>query len=404
MVLLHLLLAAGYKPSVVHANFELRGRESDSDENFVRTFCASHHLPFFSQRFETNNYATAQGISIQMAARELRYNWFHELVRQHGFNCLATAHHANDNVETVLLNLVKGAGIEGHTGIKAKSDFLIRPLLFATREQIEQYAAERGIKWREDVSNTSNDYQRNFLRHQVIPKLKEINPSLESTIAKGIEKAIGSTQLALLGLQSWQEKFVKDTDSKVEVLKSGILELGANGLYIYLKRYGFNLEQCVSILQCFDQQSGRKFASPEWELNVDREKLVIFQSLPWEETVIAAAGKEYALGPQKLRVAYSAHPQISKDKKIATLDADRVKLPLIWRKWKEGDAFQPLGMQQRKKLSDFFIDEKISLADKANATVLESQGSIIWVVGERIDDRYKITAQTLRTIILDCRF
>ncbi|MFM8911970.1 MAG: tRNA lysidine(34) synthetase TilS, partial [Flammeovirgaceae bacterium] len=260
------------------------------------------------------------------------------------------------------------------------------------------------IKWREDATNNTDDYQRNFLRHQVVPLLKEINPSIESAIARSIDKTIGMERLAHFGLDHWRQTFVKHAGSTIEIRKAGIMQLGASGLYVFLKTFGFNLEQCISIFQCLDQQSGKKFSGGKWELTVDREDIILFQSKAWAETIIAETEKEYSLGTKKLWVDLSSGPQVSHDKNVATLDADKVKLPLTWRPWKEGDAFHPLGTQHRKKLSDFFIDAKFSLADKANATVLESQGSIIWVVGERIDDHYKITPQTLRTIILDCRF
>ncbi|MFM8850580.1 MAG: tRNA lysidine(34) synthetase TilS [Cytophagales bacterium] len=404
MVLLHLLQACRYVPSVAHANFQLRGTESDGDESFIRAYCTAHRLDFYSKRFETNNYAAASGVSIQMAAREMRYLWFGELVRLHSFDALATAHHANDNVETVLLNIIKGAGIEGMTGIEVKHDYLIRPLLFATREQIENYAASHAIKWREDTSNNTDDYQRNFLRHRIIPKLREINPSLESAIERSISKTAGVERFARLGLDRWQQEFVTQTGSTIEILKSGVAQLGENGLSFYLKQFGFKLEQSLSVFQCLDLQSGKRFSAKDWDLAVDRHSIILFQSKVFEEIIISQAEQEYTLGGQRLRVDFSHLPQVSKDKNVATLDADRVNLPLVWRPWKEGDAFHPLGMPHRKKLSDFFIDAKFSLAAKANATVLESQGSIIWVVGARIDDRYKITPKTKRTIILDCRF
>lgn len=404
MVLLQLMIDVGHRPSVAHVNFQLRGAESDDDESFVRTYCKDHRLDFFSHRVETNNYATANGISVQMAARELRYRWFRELVEQHGFDCLATAHHATDNAETVLLNLIKGTGIEGLTGIEVRSGSLIRPLLFATRAQVEQFAAAYAIKWREDSSNMTNEYQRNFLRHEVMPKLKTMNPSLEVTIEKGIEKTNGIKRLAKLGLEYWQQACVKQTETKIEISKAGVAKLGGGGLYVYLKQFGFNLEQSLNIFQCLDLQPGKKFSASHWVLIVDRDHLVLFQPEALEEAIITQAEKEYTLGTQRLRVGFSANLQLSKDNNVAKLDAHKVKLPLVWRPWKEGDAFHPLGMQHRKKLSDFFIDAKFSLADKANATVLESQGAIIWVVGERIDERYKITPQTERAIILDCRF
>jgi tRNA(Ile)-lysidine synthase len=404
MVLLHLLMAIDLKPAVAHANFQLRNHESDADEIFVRTYCERHKLRFFSKRFDTNNYATTKGISIQMAARELRYQWFQQLVTEHLFDCVATAHHLSDNAETVLLNLIKGAGIDGLMGIDPKNGAIIRPLLFATRHEIEIYAATHKLKWREDASNSSDEYQRNFLRHRIIPQLKVINPCVENAIDRSVEKYKGTAWLAQIGLENWEKLFVEKSDSMLKISKAGIEQLENSGLYIYLKKFGFNLEQCTNICETINGQSGKRFKSKNWELVVDRGSIILHQQTDITYISISELGEEYALGELKMQTRLSNHVEISRNKKVATLDAEKVGLPLVWRKWKAGDAFYPFGMKYRKKLSDFFIDEKFSLADKALATVVESKGEIVWVVGSRIDDRFKITSATKRTIILDCQF
>ncbi|MFM7851435.1 MAG: tRNA lysidine(34) synthetase TilS, partial [Flammeovirgaceae bacterium] len=377
MVLLHLFQAIGIKPAVAHANFQLRSHESDGDENFVRSYCERHNLHFFSERFDTNNYATTKGISTQMAARELRYQWFQQLVTEHLFDCVATAHHLSDNAETVLLNLIKGAGIDGLMGIDAKNGAISRPLLFATRNEIEIYAATHQLKWREDASNSSDEYQRNFLRHRIIPQLKAINPWVENAIDRSVEKYKGTERLAQIGLESWEKLFVEKNGSTVKISKTGIEHLENNGLYVYLKKFGFNLAQCTNICETISGQPGKKFKSKNWELVVDRGVMILHQLTDITSILISELGEEYALGQQKMQTRVLNRVEISRAKKVATLDAEKITLPLVWRKWKAGDAFYPFGMKYRKKLSNFFVDEKFSLADKAVATVVESKGEIV---------------------------
>ena len=406
MVLMHLFQEAGYKIRVAHANFQLRGIESDGDEEFVRHWCSRLGFPFYCQRFETNNYATEKGISTQMAARELRYQWFWQVVNQEKFDWIATAHHADDSVETVLLNLTKGAGIEGLTGIEAKNQNIIRPLVFASRASIEEFAAAKGIAWREDQSNASDDYQRNFIRHQVVPRFKQINPSFQVSVHRSIVKLQGVEELAQMGLAQWKHQYEIVTGDKIHLSKSGLktLEHPASVLYALIKEFGFNLAQCEDTIKSLDGQSGKKFSTEKYDLVIDRTELILYKSLYAEEVFITNEVNHYQLGSLNLSVWPESPPSISKAKNAASLDVSTLTFPLKWRKWQPGDSFQPLGMAQKKKLSDYFIDEKLTLADKEQATVIESRGEIVWVVGQRIDDRYKITDETTGSFILDCGF
>jgi tRNA(Ile)-lysidine synthase len=400
MVMLHLFRELGYHVGVAHCNFQLRGAESDEDESFVRRKCRQWDVAFYSHRFDTNNYASEKGLSTQMAARELRYTWFDELLRKEGFDHLATAHHLNDSIETVLLNLTKGTGIEGLMGIRVQNKKIIRPLLFATREEIEKYGAEEGIPWREDLSNQSDDYQRNFIRHQVVPKLKELNPSLEKTFQETIYKLQGASEIISVSVEEWKQKHQKIEGDKIILDKSGLGGASPLMLWEVVKTYGFNFDQCGNIIKALGGQSGKRFSSETHELIVDRENLIVIRHEEnWMEVRFESDQQEVCLGNKKLTLEVTDYRGLlTADKNQATVDEGLIQSPLTWRRWRAGDFFFPLGMKNRKKISDFLIDEKISLADKDSLTVLECNGEIVWVVGHRLDDRFKVTDKTKRVI------
>jgi tRNA(Ile)-lysidine synthase len=214
MAMLHLFKEGGYRIGVAHCNFQLRGEESNRDESLVAEECKRMAVPFFVKRFDTETYAWEQGVSIQMAARDLRYAWFNELVKNQGYNYMATGHHFDDSMETIVLNLTKGTSVEGYAGIPLKNKYIIRPLLFATRTKVTEYAISRGFTWREDESNFTDDYQRNFIRHHIIPKLKELNPSLETTWQNGLEKIEGDLELLHRGFNDWKKEFVSESTDR----------------------------------------------------------------------------------------------------------------------------------------------------------------------------------------------
>jgi tRNA(Ile)-lysidine synthase len=402
MVMLHLFQQAGFTTAVAHCNFQLRGKDADGDEEFVSATAQQLNIPCFVNRFETAQYAELTKLSTQMAARELRYAWFEELLGKYRFNVLATAHHLNDSIETVLLNWVHGSSLEGFTGIPVKHNGVIRPLLFATREQIEQYAKEHNITWREDVSNQSDDYQRNFIRHQIIPALKEINPSLESTVQRGFAKARAEVNWMQQGFDAWREKYTATTGDKVTIQKeyfTGALH-EASVLWKFAKTFGFNYDTCADVVRSLSGQSGKRFFSPSHQLVADRNVLVITpHSIALNDVTIKSDQSEAHLGSWRLEISRSATFQKSATTNQATLDAAHIKFPLTWRTWKAGDAFFPLGMNHRKKVSDFLIDLKLTRTDKESVTVLESQGEIIWIAGYRIDNRFKITDHTREAVI-----
>ncbi len=410
MVMLSLFRECSIDFSVAHANFQLRGDESEGDEKFAKTYCQELSVPFFSKKFETKEYAARHHLSIQMAARELRYTWFDELLSEHHFDFVVTAHHANDSIETTLLNLTRGAGLEGLDGITSKNEKVIRPLLFATRGQIENYAKENKILWREDRSNATDDYPRNFIRHHVVPKLKELNPSLENSLRESTEKISGAVELMALGIKHWREKFETKKDEQILFDKKGLEQFdhAENVLWNLIKGYGFNFDQCGQAAKAFYGQAGKKFFSEKFELIVDREHLIICPRPARREfyvgegvILIQKNQTEARLGNLILEIEEGEKTELKNNPSVAQLDAAKLQFPLRWRKWKPGDYFYPLGMVNKKKLSDFFIDQKISLADKKNITILESGNEIVWVVGLRIDERYKIALDTKSTVL--CR-
>lgn len=401
MTLLHLFKEGGYRIGVAHCNFQLRGEESNADEFLVQEECKRLAIPFFIKRFDTETFAWEQGLSIQMAARDLRYAWFDDLVKAHSYNFLATGHHFDDSMETILLNLTKGTSVEGLAGIPVKNKNIIRPLLFATRAQVTNYAKEKGIAWREDESNLTDDYQRNYIRHHVIPKLKELNPSLESTWQYGIEKIQGDLELVHLGFGHWKAEYISETVDRIVINKKAFRDfhIGASALWRYIKTFAFNFEQAREIIHAMNGQSGKRFLSSTHLLIIDRGEFIITpHPQEWIAVQVGDRDREVPLGPWRMFFSTGVTTTTGADKMEAALDADTLKFPLTWRKWKKGDAFQPLGMRHKKKLSDFLVDNKLSLADKNITTVLESDGQIVYVVGWRIDDRYKISDTTKRVL------
>jgi tRNA(Ile)-lysidine synthase len=405
MVMLHLFKEAGFSIGVAHCNFQLRGEESNGDEALVNTTCVELGIPFYLKRFDTEVYAWERGISIQMAARDLRYSFFEDVITAHNYNWLATAHHGNDSLETVLLNLVRGTGIEGLTGIAVKHDKVIRPLLFATRAALEEYAAFRRLSWREDSSNASDKYHRNLIRNQVIPLLKQINVNLEDGFQHTIERLRGTSALQALVLRKFKEEAIhEETDSTyIDIAGLNAMPQPAVVLWELLKDKGFNFDQCHDIMDV-KHQPGKIFYASHFQLAIDRSHFIISEKQNQEYIEIQIDENQSTVTllhtTLELQIVNKKDFNLVKDLQLAQLDCDSVMFPLTWRSWKSGDQFVPLGMQHHKKLSDFLIDMKISVPDKSRVTVLESDGKIIWVTGHRIDDRFKVTDKTERVLIV----
>lgn len=401
MAMLHLFQEHGFTVGVAHCNFCLRDKESDEDERLVRKYCGELAIPFFTKRFETKYHAQQKGISIQMAARELRYGWFEELLKSEQYHWLATAHHLNDSIETVLLNQVRGTGLAGLTGIPLRTERIIRPLLHYSKAEILAYAQSKRIPWRADASNESDDYQRNLIRNQVIPILRQLNPNLEETFVRNMERLTGAKDTLDVYMRELRKKYLSHKGAHLRISKEVFSEVPAPAfvLWQFTKDFGFSYEQMNDVCTASLRQPGAQFLSASHRLVVDREHLMVESLGPsWTEVTIASDHLITRLGPWQLQFQLGEPGQISHNKNEATLDRGRIEFPLTWRKWRLGDAFVPLGMQQKKKLSDFLIDTKVSVPEKDLTTVLESRGEIVWVVGHRIDDRFKVTDQTTEAI------
>lgn len=406
MVMFHLLREAGFRVAVAHCNFQLRGEASDGDQQWVEDMCRRSDVTCFVRKFDTSAHATHVGISVQMAARDLRYRFFEELIRAHGFDWVATAHHFSDVVETVLLNLVRGTGMNGLRGIAVKKNNIIRPLLFATREMIAEYARQNHISWREDESNDSDDYQRNFLRHRVVPNLKEMNPAFEDCFRDTHERLLGASDFAMAYIRNMIAAAVTHRDENSMALDMRAIRHSENPpvlLWEIIKNLGFRYEQCRKIAA--DHQPGKIFLSETHQLLVDRTQYIIdkrqgkiFLSQAIAKGQRMARAERYML---ILREVARDDFKLVKNPAIAQIDADHLAFPILWRKWEAGDYFIPLGMQSGKKVSDFLIDLKIPFNAKADITVLESGGDIVWIVGHRIHERYRVTQQTKRILVIE---
>lgn len=397
MVMAELFLNDRWNFSIAHCNFNLRGQESDGDQLFVEEWARNNQIKIHSKQFDLG-----EG-SVQLNARNARYNWFNELLKSEGYSCVATAHHLNDSLETALLNLVRGTGTKGVSGIKAKSDSIIRPLMFATREQLLNYAQDQKIKWREDSSNAKTDYDRNLLRSEVLPVLEKLNPSLAETFKNTSERLQLSTEFI-------QEK-VEEVKAKYQVEKGSMIELKLDWvakktdlliLSEVLSDFGFNYVTCKEIFEAIGK-SGKRFTSMDWELSMDRNSLFIKSNELKEESeqLVSSAGEyNYDWGTLAISTCSQEDVDFGGNGSVSFVDSDSLEFPLKVRKWNEGDRFQPLGMNGSKKISDYLIDNKIPLAVKNQVRVLLSRDEIVWVIGHQISDLFKITDQTQKVLRL----
>ncbi|MBP6828476.1 MAG: tRNA lysidine(34) synthetase TilS [Saprospiraceae bacterium] len=400
VVLAHLFKDAGLPFAVAHCNFKLRSAASDEDEIFVRDLAARYGAQFHVKHFETTVYAEENGISIQMAARDLRYAWFLEICRTNDYTCLATAHHLNDSVETALLNFIRGTGLPGLTGIAPSiARFmdnpvcLARPLLFATRPDIEAYARQQGLSWREDSSNASDDYTRNFLRHRIVPLMEELNPAFIHTAGRNLHRL--SEDESNLGFLTGC--YIDLHSGEIDKQKLRALPAPRQVVYKALKHRNFTEEQARQVTENLDETGFEIYSSSGWRLLVDRERLFLRPPADEKEApgVIQIFEDDLMVKlPDGFRllitpvVPGSLYPD---GKESVVIDADKLQFPLLLRPWKAGDVFQPFGMNGRhQKLQDFFTNLKLTRLDKERVRILENgDGSVIWVPGYRSDERFK---------------
>jgi tRNA(Ile)-lysidine synthase len=402
VALLHILVSLGYKCIAAHCNFNLRGDESFRDEQFTIDFTKRLQVPLCKISFETNKYAQENRLSVEMAARELRYRWFEELLNTYDADAVAVAHHRDDSVETLLINLTRGSGLTGLTGIKPKNGNVVRPLLCVSREDIYAYIENNGLEYVTDSSNSSDIYTRNFIRLKVIPLLEEINPSVKASLARTANHLYDASLIYNHSIEEARRVIIQNNRLSISALLS--FPAPATILYEMLKPYGFSRTVCESIFTVLDKDSGKIFYSSTHRLLKDRSDLLI-------DVLSGEDNRAYLINleddnvdlPVELKpeiVVIKEDYQIEKDKKFAYFDFDKLSFPLVLRHWQEGDWFVPFGMKGKKKISDYFNDKKFSLFDKEKTWLLCSGQDVIWIVGERTDNRYRIEKTTKRVLKL----
>lgn len=399
VVLASLLRAGGYEFALAHCNFKLRGEEAEADERFCREFAESLGVRFHVIQFDTEAYAKEHKLSIQVAARRLRYDWLKQLSKKEGYDSVLTAHHADDSIETFFVNLLRGTGAKGLQGIAMKQGRIARPLLFAFKQDIMNYAEEHQLRYRSDSSNAGTKYKRNAIRHQVIPKLRELSPAFGNTMLHNMQHLGESAEIVNELAKRKQDEICTVSDDTFRIDRRKLLQERHHStwLFSWLQPFGFNASQLQQMLQCLEQApaTGKLFYSASHQLLIDREDLIVApkDESTGESYTIASAGDVGRL-PVSLRIELSEDPAVEAAPHIACLDADLVQFPLTLRHWREGDKFRPLGMAGFKKLSDYLTDEKVSRSGKQKAWVLESNNEVVWLVNHRIDDRFKLSSST----------
>ncbi|MDN5285366.1 MAG: tilS [Mucilaginibacter sp.] len=407
VLMAHLLKAAGFNFSIAHCNFQLRDDEALRDQEFCNSLANQLRVPFHTINFDTRNYAADNKISIQMAARELRYQWFDQICQQSDYQVIALAHHQNDTIETILLNLTRGTGIAGLHGILPKNGQWVRPLMFLNRDEIATIISDNKLDYVEDSSNSSAKYARNKIRLEVIPKLKELNPSLEKTFESNLKHFRDMETLLENQVAGLRKTLTKHNGDGLYLLLDEVKQLNPIRLLLFklLQEYGFNETAVDDLVSVLDKHSGRIFESTGFLLVLDRDRLILKKRTNGELQAMLIAEKDHELnyGNYKLNVLHDDSALIIKDNPLAvSIDSALLIFPLTLRAWREGDYFYPLGMRGRKKLSDFFIAQKIGLHQKNEVPLLvNGNGDVIWVGGYRPDERYKVNNNTKKVTIFE---
>lgn len=391
VVLTHLCKRSGLDIALAHCNFNLRGKESDKDHDFVQNLADQWNFKIFLHKFDTEAYAEKHKLSIQMAARELRYAWFENLRKREKYNYILTAHHANDDLETFLINLMRGTGLDGLTGIPLQNDFVIRPLLNFSRAEIEKYALENKLSWREDSSNASTKYLRNKIRHEIVPQLQEMNPQVLQNFQKTRYHLEQSSQLVEDYISVIFSRIASENEFgysfNIKMLKT--IPHTKAVMYELFKSFGFS--EWNDVVNLIDAQSGKIILSKTHRLIKDREELLLTK-IPSEENYQyeIPEGEDLIMLPMGTFRLEKVGKISKAQKNVIFVDKSKLDFPLKIRKWKKGDYFYPFGMGGKKKISSYFKDKKLSLPEKENCWLLCSKNQIIWVIGHRPDERFKI--------------
>ncbi len=409
VVLCELCRQAGYRFSIAHCNFQLRAEESNDDERFVAALAKNYGVDFFVEKFDTQAYLTINKISVQVAARQLRYNWFAQLINQSTHpTYLLTAHHADDNIETILMNFFKGSGINGLKGILSKQQHIIRPLLFAGKEEILAFAQEHNLSYREDSSNSSDKYTRNYFRNQLIPGLEKVFPQVKENLASNSNRFREINIIYQSAIEKIKQKLLVPQGNEVHIPVLKLQKTAAlnSVLYEIIKQFGFTAHQAAAVEKLLHSESGKYVESATHRILRNRKWLII---APLQQE----AGRQYLVKEEDHNIVFPQGTlvlakqdqagKISMDAYLVQLDSRHIQYPLLLRTWKKGDYFYPLGMSHKKKIGRFLTDLKYSLTAREKVWVLESNQKIIWVLGVRIDDRFKITPSTQATLQLHLR-
>lgn len=402
MVMVHLCHLSGIPFGIAHCNFQLRGADSDHDEAFVKKTAETYQVPFFSKRFETTEYAKQEKQSIQMAARTLRYDWFEEIRTENNFEWVATAHHLDDAIETLFLNISRGTGISGLTGIPKKNKKVIRPLLSATKEEISNFAQKHRIPFREDRSNEESSYKRNKIRHQLIPLLQELNPSFPGNMKDFFSYMEATEKLYQVTMDKFRQTCIRHHQKEIHILIDELNKLPhpETVLFELIKEYNFQPAQSSDIFNAISGQPGKQFFSETHELIKDRESLIItsLKEKNNQETVsVFPDTKEVRVGQLHFQFkAGEMHPgyELPGDASAFLADAEKLRFPLVLRQWQAGDHIVPLGMKGKKKISDLLTDKKIPRHQKEGFLVLVSGEEVVWVPGLQVSEKTKITKKT----------
>ncbi len=398
IVLAHLCHHTELNFAIGHCNFQLRGEESDIDEIFVKDLAFELSKSFFSTRFETMDYIAKNKVSVQLAARELRYQWFAEVMQENHIEILMTAHQADDNLETFMINLSRGTGIDGLTGIPEKTDTVARPLLPFARSQILEYAKVENLAWREDNSNSDTKYLRNKIRHEIVPKLKELHPTFLENFKNTQQYVTGTSKLAALYIDQIRKTVFQREDGIMRISVASILKLEPLDAHLFALFKGYGFTEWNDVKSLLTAMSGKEVRSKTHRMVKDRDFLLLAE-IKEENT------KDYYISidvgeihtPIHLRISQVLHVKET-SKNVLYVAKETLKYPLTLRKWQKGDYFYPLGMKGKKKVSKFFKDEKMDSISKEKQWLLCSDDAIVWVVGKRADERFKVVENTCEIV------
>jgi tRNA(Ile)-lysidine synthase len=411
VVLCSLCSKAGFTFSIAHCNFQLRAEESERDEQFVKEFAARYNVPLHLKKFDTETYAKQNKCSIQEAARDLRYGWFAELTVSASPGkptFLLTAHHQDDNIETLLMNFFRGTGLHGLTAIPEKNGYIRRPLLPFGKEELFSYAKEEQLAFVEDSSNASSKYTRNYFRNELLPALQKVYPEVKENLAKNIQRFSEIESLYNTAVAVMLGKMTRKVNGEIHVPVLQLLKHRSTALvYELIRPYGFTEGQVQELISLGSSESGRYLLSPDNNYRIIKHRawFIIAPAKQDEPTVIPVERDtqliEFPAGRLQFKQLNGTVSNIPASPAIACIDVASAKFPLLLRKWKTGDYFYPLGMKKKKKLARFFIDSKLSTLQKENCWVLESGGKMIWIVGHRIDERFRITEHTKNSMQIE---